>query len=92
MIVLTLASKKTRLYSTWIRLRALCNYRSHPSFQHYGGRGIIICEEWDEFETFRKWALDNGWDMDSDKCFIRRYDEDDDFVPYNCYVHWKNPR
>lgn len=83
---------KDRLYATWQRIRQMCNSRCHPSFKHYGGRGIIICEEWDEFQAFCYWAVENGWDSSSHDCFIRRYDEDDDFCPDNCYIYWKNPR
>lgn len=87
-------STNNRLYTTWMRIRNLCNKPSFPAFKHYGGRGIIICEEWDDFGTFCNWALDNGWDLSAPRgtCFIRRYDEDDDFCPDNCFVYWKKPR
>lgn len=85
-------SKKDRLYTTWSRIRQQCNSRTHPSFNHYGGRGIIICEEWDEFSVFCDWAIKNGWDSTATNCYIGRYDPDDDFYPDNCFVYKKNPR
>lgn len=46
--------KKTPEYQTWIRMRSRCLSKSNPDYHYYGGRGIGICQEWDDFETFLK--------------------------------------
>ena len=87
-------SKYPPLYQVWRRIRGKCNSRSHTQFHLYGGRGIVSCEEWDEYPTFEKWAIENGWDMSAPARTqaIGRYDENDDFCPDNCFVYRKNPR
>lgn len=86
--------KQPPLYQAWRRIRAVCNHRSHPQFHLYGERGIISYEDWDNYEIFREWAIENGWDESAPTRTqsILRYDENDDFCPDNCYVHRKNPR
>lgn len=40
-------------YTTWIHMKDRCNNPKHTHFQHYGGRGIKICERWEyNFENF----------------------------------------
>ena len=38
-----------------------CENPKRPQYIRYGGRGIKVCEEWHNYETFRKWALENGY-------------------------------
>lgn len=40
------------LYSTWADMRKRCLNVKHKSYKDYGGRGIIICSRWDNFENF----------------------------------------
>ena len=35
-----------RLYDTWNNMMYRCNNVSSPIYKDYGGRGIIVCEEW----------------------------------------------
>lgn len=44
--------EKTKLYTSWINMRARCNNKNKPSYHYYGGRGIKVCKEWDNFENF----------------------------------------
>ena len=43
---------KSRVYRTWIGMKARCFNRSHPFYRYYGGRGIRICKRWLRFENF----------------------------------------
>ena len=43
-------------YSTWGSMKARCNNPRHPAYKYYGGRGIKVCNEWNVFSAFRKWA------------------------------------
>lgn len=38
-------------------MRQRCNNPKNKAYENYGGRGITICKEWDDFAVFREWAL-----------------------------------
>lgn len=44
--------KRTRAYSIWTKMTQRCNNPNNPKFPIYGGRGILICTRWLEFENF----------------------------------------
>ncbi len=46
------------LYPTWKNMRYRCNRREHKHFHQYGGRGIRVCERWNN--SFRDWLADMG--------------------------------
>ena len=58
----------------------------HKSYKDYGGRGISICQEWLDFETFYKWAMNTGYDQNADygKCTLDRIDVNGNYEPINC--------
>lgn len=70
-----------KLYAVWNGMKARTENKKNPAFPQYGGRGIKLCEEWQEFENFRIWALDNGY---ADGLSIDRIDNDGDYCPQNC--------
>lgn len=72
---------KTRVYHIWLNMRARCFCPTDTAFRHYGGRGIAICPEWDDFVVFRDWALANGY---ADNLTIDRRDNDQGYSPGNC--------
>jgi len=40
-------------YRAWATMRQRCNSLTHPEYRYYGGRGITVCESWDDsFEAF----------------------------------------
>lgn len=40
-------------YYTWTSMKARCNNPKVSSYKHYGGRGITVCDEWqNSFESF----------------------------------------
>lgn len=72
----------TRLYTIWHDMIYRCYNDNHRSHKDYGGKGIIVCKEWkDDFETFRNWALQNGY---KDNLSIDRIDSDKNYCPENC--------
>lgn len=72
----------TRLWNIWIQMRQRCSYQNAPNYHRYGGRGIAVCEEWENsFEAFRNWALANGY---RDDLTIDRKDNDGHYCPENC--------
>ena len=45
-------NKEHPLYSTWLQMRTRCNNSNYEQFKDYGGRGIKVCPEWDNFWRF----------------------------------------
>jgi hypothetical protein len=72
----------TRLYSIWHNMKARCNNPNNTFYYNYGGRGISICQEWQEnFESFYKWAIENGY---NEELTIDRINNDGNYEPTNC--------
>lgn len=42
----------TKTYACWSSMRGRCNQPNNPSYPRYGGRGIAVCKEWDDFSVF----------------------------------------
>lgn len=51
----------SRLYRIWIGMKTRCYNPKYNQYKDYGGRGIRICEEWLDFQTFYDWAMTNGY-------------------------------
>jgi len=39
-------------HKAWVGMRKRCYSPENPSYQHYGGRGITVCEQWQKFKNF----------------------------------------
>lgn len=80
-------SRNERLYRVWRGMIDRCYYPSHNRYTNYGGRGIYICAEWkNDYSSFRKWALSNGYDPEAKRgqCTIDRINVDGPYSPDNC--------
>lgn len=44
--------KPTPEYVAWSNMRDRCNNRHSKNYPYYGGRGIRVCVEWDNFSAF----------------------------------------
>lgn len=70
------------LYGVWRTIKARCLNPNHKSYKQYGARGISICNEWLNSETFINWCINNGW---SKGLQIDRYpDNNAGYQPTNC--------
>lgn len=69
------------LHVLWVGMRSRCNNENHTSYEDYGKRGITVCDEWSDYENFRKWALQNGYKKGLE---IDRIDNDKGYSPENC--------
>ena len=72
---------KTPLYGTWEGMRARIYNKNANGYSTYGENGIKICEEWQMFENFEKWSLENGWKKG---LTIDRINIEKDYSPDNC--------
>lgn len=70
-----------RLYSVWCGIKGRCKNKNNPSYKNYGGRGITICEEWENFLTFESWSYKNGY---KENMTIERNDVNGNYCPENC--------
>lgn len=73
---------RTRLYGIWTKIiDRTCN-PSVPCYKRYGGRGIVMCDEWrNSYAAFRDWAQVNGY---HDDLTIERKDVNGNYEPDNC--------
>lgn len=70
-----------RLYGVW---RAIINRCGNPrvdKYRYYGGRGICVCPEWEDYSNFRKWAVSHGY---AKGLQIDRINNDGNYEPGNC--------
>lgn len=70
---------KTRTHRIWQAMLTRCRNPKVPNFNHYGGRGITVCDRWLEFEHFY---------ADMGECpegfSIDRIDVNGNYDPNNC--------
>jgi hypothetical protein len=75
-----------RLFGVWMSLIARCYDKKNKAYKNYGGRGITICDEWRDFQSFYDWSYANGYDENAQtgKCTIDRIDNNGNYCPDNC--------
>jgi hypothetical protein len=75
----TREGKCPREYRSWKQMRARCMSPSHQDYAVYGGRGIRVCDRWNDFATFL---------ADMGPCpagrSLDRKDPNGDYEPTNC--------
>lgn len=80
-IVHTKPSIERSIYCVWSTMIYRCENPQRRDFPHYGGRGISVCDEWHDFETFMDWAIKNGYDFGLE---LDRENNDNGYNPNNC--------
>lgn len=58
-----------------------CYNEKSVMYSCYGAKGIKVCEEWHDRDTFKKWCMDNGWVKGMR---VDRIDTTKDYAPDNC--------
>lgn len=70
-----------RLYNIWKKIKDRCYNINSNIYKYYGKRGIKVCNEWHDLETFIEWALKNGY---QDNLTIDRINNNGNYEPSNC--------
>lgn len=74
--------RNSRLYRTWVNMKARCYDPRQSNYRFYGAKGIRVCDEWkNDFRSFQRWAEASGY---SNELTIDRIDSKKDYYPKNC--------
>lgn len=60
-----------------------CYDENCKTYKSYGAKGIKVCEEWHDRETFKEWAYAHGY---VNGMRVLRRDTNGDYCPDNCYI------
>jgi hypothetical protein len=71
-------------YQSWRCMRDRCLYPGNNRWQHYGGRGITICERWLNVKDGYKNFLEDMGRKPDPSYSIDRIDVDGNYEPDNC--------
>lgn len=74
--------RKHPLYTIWVNMRRRCFNPKDEAYHNYGGRGIIVCDNWNkDFKSFYDWAIVNGYKKGLS---IDRINSNGNYEPANC--------
>jgi hypothetical protein len=71
---------KTKFYRAWLHMRERCNKPQNKNYKDYGGRGIKVCPEWENFDNFYKDMYPSYEEVLS----LDRTDVNGNYEPKNC--------
>jgi hypothetical protein len=82
-----LRQTETPEYRAWLNMRQRCNNPNANNYKHWGGRGIRVCDRWNE--SFENFLADMG-PRPTTVHSLDRIDVDGDYEPDNC--RWALPK
>lgn len=69
----------TKIYGIWYGMKSRCENQNHSSYTNYGGRGIKVCERWNDFWNFYEDMGERPQGM-----WLERIDNNGNYDPSNC--------
>jgi len=48
----TARAQRQKAYFAWYKMRRRCLNENDEAYTRYGGRGVTICKQWNDFDTF----------------------------------------
>lgn len=72
----------TRIDNIYKSMISRCYNKSNNRYENYGGRGIVVCDEWknDKIKFF-EWAFSNGY---AENLTLDRINVNGNYEPSNC--------
>ena len=67
-------------YAIWHAMRQRCTNPNNKDYSYYGGRGIQVCKQWDDFAVF----LRDVGRRPSNELTLDRINNDGNYAPGNC--------
>lgn len=77
----------TRLWQTWIGIRARCHQPARKEYRYYGAKGITVYPEWrTSYKAFKAWVVENIGDHPGEGYSIDRIRSWEGYEPGN--IRW----
>lgn len=77
----TLANENKKLYGVWKNIMHRCHNKNNNKYHEYGAKGISVCEEWKDYDTFYYWSMQNGY---KEGLALIRKNINGNYEPLNC--------
>ena len=71
----------TPLYKVWQTMKQRCTNPNCRGYQWYGAKGVKVCEDWQDVESFYRWAVSHGY---QEGLTLDRIEITGDYEPKNC--------
>lgn len=72
---------RARLYRIWSGMKTRCGNPRAKNYQYYGGDGVRVCDQWQQYQGFRDWAVSAGYE---ETLTLDRIDPSGHYAPDNC--------